>query len=85
MAQGFKCVTIIEPSGGFDPHLRKINIYLYLYFNFFALVARQSAALSYTTQHAIPLEYHGKWKTECLNAKFPPPIPLCAGYSVKLI
>ena len=31
---------------GFDPHSRKRNIYLHLYVQFFALVSRQSAALS---------------------------------------
>ena len=44
---------------------------------------RTSAALSSATQHAMPPEY-GKWGTECLNTKFPQPILLCAGYSVKL-
>ena len=43
-----------------------------------------NAALSSATQHAIPPEFGRKWETECLNTKYPLPIPLCAGYSVKL-
>ena len=41
-----------------------------LYFNFFALVSRQSAALRSTTQHAMLLEFGEKWETECLNTRF---------------
>ena len=33
----------------------------------------------------MPPEFGRKWGTECLNAKFPLPTLLCAGYSVKLI
>ena len=44
-----------KPTGcGFDPHSRRWNIYLNLYWHFFALVSRRSAALSSATQHAIP-------------------------------
>ena len=62
-----------------------IYIYIYLYFHFFALVSRQSAALSFATEHAMPPEFCGKWGTVCLNTKFPMPALLYAGYSVKLI
>ena len=41
------------------------------YFNFFSLVLRQSILLNYATQHAIPLEFGGKWRAKCLNSKFP--------------
>ena len=83
----------VKPSGcGFDPHSRRRNIYLNLYFHFFALVSRQNAALSSATQHAMPPEFGRKWGTECLNTRFPLPFSatytaalLCAGYSVKLI
>ena len=54
-----------------------------LYFHIFALVSRQSAALSSATQHAMLPEIGGKWETECLNTRFPLPT-LCAGYSMKL-
>ena len=54
-------------------------------FYFFALVSRQSAALSSATHHAMPPEFGGKWGTECLNTTFPLPTLLCAGYNVKLI
>ena len=37
------------------------------------------------TQHAMPPEFGGKWGTDCLYTRFPLPILLCAGYSVKLI
>ena len=57
---------------------------LHLYFHFFALVSRQSAALSSATQHAMP-DFGGKWGMECLNTRFPLPTLLCAGYSVRLI
>ena len=58
----------VKPTGcGFDLHSRRGNIYSNLYVHFFALVWRQSAALSSTTQQAMPPEFSGKWKTECLN------------------
>ena len=76
----------VKPTGcGFDPHSRRCNIYLNLYFHFLALVSRTSAALSSTTQQAMPAEFGRKWGTECLNTRFPLPTLLCAGYSVKLI
>ena len=75
-----------KPTGcGFDPHSRRWNIYLNLYFHFFALMSRLSAALSSATQHAMPPEFGRKWGTECLNTRFPLPTLLCAGNSVKLI
>ena len=70
----------VKPTGcGFDPHSRRWNIYLNLYFHFFALVSRLSAALSSATQHATPPEFGRKWGTECLNTRFPLPTLLCAG------
>ena len=76
----------VKPTGcGFDPHWRRWNIYLNLYFHFFALVSRLSAVLSSATQHAMPPELGTKWGTECLNIRFPPLTLLWAGYSVKLI
>ena len=69
----------VNPTGcGFDPYSRRWNIYLNLYFHFFALVSRQ------TTQHAMPPEFDRKWGTECLNTRFRLPTLLFAGYSVKL-
>ena len=47
-------VTIKSTGCGFDPHSRKRNIYLHLYFHFYALVQRQRAALSSATQHTMP-------------------------------
>ena len=82
---GAQSVTVKSTGCGFDPHPRKINIYLHLYFHFIALVSRLNAALSSATQHTMPLELGGKWGTECLNARFPLSTLLCAGYSVKLI
>ena len=76
----------VKPTGcGFDAYSRRWNIYLNLYFHFFALVSRLSAALSYATQHAMPPEFGRKWGTEYLNTRFPLPTLLYAGYSVKLI
>ena len=69
-----------KPTGcGFDSHSRRWNIYLNLYFHFFALVSRLSPALSSATQHAMPPEFGRKWGTECLNTRFPLPTLLCAG------
>ena len=78
-------VTVKSIGCGFDTHSRKWNIYLHLYFHFFALVSRQSTALSSAIQHAIPPALGGRWGTECLNTRFPLPTLLCAGYSVKLL
>ena len=81
--RGIKC-DCKSTGCGFDPHSRRWNIYLNLYFHFFALVSRLSAALSSAPQHAMPPEFGRKWGTECLNTRFPLPILLSAGYSVKL-
>ena len=85
--RGAKAQSVIVKSTGcrFDSHSMKFNIYLHLYFHFFALVSRQSAALSSATQYAMPPEPGGKWLTECLNPRFPLPTLLCPEYSVKLI
>ena len=73
----------VKPTGcEFDPHSRRWYIYLNLYFHFFALVSRLSAALSSATQHPMPPEFGRKWGTECVNTRFPLPTLLCAGYSV---
>ena len=46
---------------------------------------RSGVELNFATQQAMPPEFGRKWGTECLNARFPLPTLLCAGYSVKLI
>ena len=53
---GAQGVTVKLTVCGFDPHSRRCNIYLNLYFYFFALVSRTSAALSSATQHATCLQ-----------------------------
>ena len=45
-------VTVNVTGCGIDLRSRKSNIYLNLYFHFFALESRQSAALSSTTQYS---------------------------------
>ena len=62
---------------GFHSHLRNSfpqvyipHIYINLYIYFFTLVSRQSAALSFSTQHAMLAEFGGKWRTVCLNTRF---------------
>ena len=60
-------VTLKSTGCGFDPDSRKLNIYLHLYFHFFALVLRQRAASSSASRHAMPPELVGKWETECPN------------------
>ena len=61
-------VTVKQIGCGFDPHSKRWNIYLNLYFHFFALVSKQSAALSSATQHAMPPEFGRKWGTEVPSA-----------------
>ena len=82
---GAQNVSVKPIRYGFDPHSRRGNIYLNLYFQFFALVSRQNAALSSATQHAMPPEFGRKWGTECLNARFPLPSLMCSGYSVNYL
>ena len=54
------------------------NIYLHLYFHFFALVSGQSAVLSSATQHAMPPGFGKKCGTEWLNIMFLLSTLLCA-------
>ena len=56
-----RSTNYVKSTGcGFDLYSRKLNIYLHLYFHFFALVSRQSAALSSVTQHALLPELDGE-------------------------
>ena len=41
-----QCVAVKSTGCKFDAHSRKLNIYLNIYFHFFALVSRKSAAFS---------------------------------------
>ena len=52
-----KRVSVSATVCGFYYNSRKTNI---SYFNFFALVPRQNAAMSSATQHAMPPEFGGK-------------------------
>ena len=54
------CVTLNARKWNIYPHLRKWNIYLNVYFYFFTLVSRQSAALSFAIKRAMPLETEEK-------------------------
>ena len=81
-------MTVKSTGCGFDPYSRKINVYLHLYFHFFALMSRP------LNTQCLPMpKLGGKWRTECLNTRFPFPrvgrgnlvLRLSAGYSVKLI
>ena len=83
-AAAARSVTLKSTGYGFDPHSRRCNIYLNVYFHFFALVSRRSGALCSATQYAMPPKFVRKWETECLNTRFPLPTLLCAGYSVML-
>ena len=83
MAQGHKVSLKTRLVVDLIPIRGDWNIYLNLYFHFFALVSRTSTALTSATQHAIPLEFGIRWGTECLKTWFPLPTLLCAGYSVK--
>ena len=77
-------VTVNKTGCGFDHHSRKWNIYLNLYFHFFALVSRQSATLSSASQHAMPPGFSGNWERSVLTlgSVF---LSWCGRYSVKLI
>ena len=83
MAVNTKCTRLVVGS----VHTRENEKfrYLHLYFHLFALVSRQSAALSSATQYLMLPELGEKWGTKCLKTSFPLPTLLCAGYSVKLI
>ena len=71
----------VKPTGcEFDPHSRRWNIYLNLYFLRSGVEAK--AALSSATQHAMPPEFSRKWG---ISISINLPTLLCAGYSVKLI
>ena len=70
-------MTVNATGCGFDPHSRTCNIYLNLYIHYFALVSRQSAALSSATQNLMPAEFGGKWEKDCLNTGFPLPTLMC--------
>ena len=73
----------VKPAGcGFDPHSRKLDIYLYLYFHFFALASGQSAALNSANQHAMPPELGTKWGTEYLDTR-PSTYPAVCGIQRK--
>ena len=58
---GAQSVAVKSTGCGLDPHSRKRNIYLHLYFQFFALVSRQNATLSSATWYAM------SWKFNKLN------------------
>ena len=66
---GAQIVTVKSTGCGFEPYSRKLNIYLHLYFHYFALVSRQTAALSSATHHAMPPELSGKWGTEYIHTR----------------
>ena len=59
---GNQLFFLLQISRGHDT----FNIFI-----FFAMVTRQSAALSFATQHAMPPEFGGKWLTKCLSTRFP--------------
>ena len=69
-------MTVKSISCEFDPQSKKINIYLNLDFHSFFPVSRQIAALSSTTQNAMPPNFGGKWITDCLNTRFSLPASL---------
>ena len=60
-AQGQKCTTVNAIGVLFDPQSGKWNI---SHFYFFALITRQSAALSSATQCVMPPEFSCKWGTK---------------------
>ena len=69
--QWHKCVTVNAPGCGFDPQSGKRNIYLNLYFHFFALAATPSAALSTANPYAMPSKFSEKWDQSILTPGSP--------------
>ena len=63
MAQEHYCMPISMTGSEFDPHSRELSIYLNVYFHFFALVTRRSAALISATQKGNAFRIPGKWGT----------------------
>ena len=57
---GAQNVTVKSTGCWFDPHSRKWNMYLHLYFHSFDLVSRQNTAFSSAIQQAMPAELGGK-------------------------
>ena len=57
--------------------VEEIKYSLTFIFHFFALVSRQSAALSSASQHAMPQKLGGKWETVCLNTSNNLCLPCC--------
>ena len=82
--QGHKRVTVTATERGFEIPTRR-NEMFYI-FHFFALVLKQSMALSYVPQYAMPPEFGSNYKAECLSTKLPLPTLyiIHTGYSVKL-
>ena len=66
-AQAHKGVPVNAIDYKIDFHLMKLNIY---YFNFAALINRQSVALSSATSHAMPPEFIGKRGTEVYSSQW---------------
>ena len=58
------------------------NIFYLLIFSF--LLSGTKTMRDVEFGHAMSPEFGGKWETERLNIRFPPPTLLCARYSVKL-
>ena len=96
---GTKCDCKIDWLWVRSP-LEEVKYLFNFFFHFVALVSRQvftfifsfvssgveakrSAEFRYSTRNASRID--GKWRTECLNTRFPLPTLLCVGYSVKLI
>ena len=79
---------VVNSIAGLEFYFIFIYNILFLFtfiFSFLRSGVEKNAALSFATQYAMPAELGGKWGTECLNNRFPLPILLCAGYSMKLI
>ena len=54
---GAQSVTVTATGYGFNPHSKKLNIYLQFTFSFLRFGISKSAALSSATQHAMPPEF----------------------------
>ena len=85
VAERHKCVTVNTTGCEFNPNSRKLNIYLNLYYHFFALALRQSVALSSATQHAMLHSSAENEKWSILTLVSLCILWLCARYIINLI
>ena len=69
MAQGHQFVTVSSTGCGFNPHSRKLNVYLNFYFYFCCGVEAKSG-VQFRDSICNAFKIHSENGTECLNTSF---------------